>query len=605
MIKKYEHFKSKVNEEVGFRKVKQLSKDYSSAEIFFHQDLDGVCSCLAMKNFLERHYDIKVEDVHIIQYGGLEFAVKNTQPENLPVIVDFAHAKVGYHLFDHHDKQAGEETSAGVYAKPSRSNVEIISGEISYSDAFTSTDINLIKTVDSADFLKYNIKPEDIQNSIFSYKREESADKNRFMMGFVVNRLLLSFKNKRISVTSLDGKRHHINKNLLECLVLDSTPSLYSIFNNLRHYINSAVSLEWDASARSHHAPKSLASPEELSKNLMNYIESRKSNSDVQYDSKYKIVKQYGIGSVYKPGSYDRYVVFKNNPEADFVCTIFPMGLIQVSCNPFKEKDLKEINLGEIAKEVLAEFSYQFKNINISISDLKRINESEIEKMRSKYGEDYEGIGFTLNDLKSFYSKSIIYLPNREKGDMKTKATLNLKDSSSPIVQMLEEWMDSTYNEIPNDVRTEMSWLKIPLWDIITESSGGHPSITNIQGLNYMSCRKDLLKILFRTENYTEVMKMVADKFIQNLRSKIDAFKSGKAIDYGRASEVDLKASVIAENFKYYIKEKDTKEVSRDEFIKFGMDLKFDNNNNVGFKMDIEDDKIIGYYNPIKNKKIK
>src|ERR1700692_4265973 len=107
MIKKYTDFKKALNEEVGFRGLKEVSKRYKTAEIFFHQDLDGVCSFLCMKYFLEKFYDIKVVDSHIIQYGGLEYAIKEANPENLPIIVDFANGKTGYKLFDHHDRQKG------------------------------------------------------------------------------------------------------------------------------------------------------------------------------------------------------------------------------------------------------------------------------------------------------------------------------------------------------------------------------------------------------------------------------------------------------------------------------------------------------------------
>jgi len=72
---------------------------------------------------------------------------------------------------DHHDKQVGAEDTESTYFKSARSNVEIISGEISYSDIFTDTDLQLIRTIDSADFFANDIKPEDVQNSIFKYQK--------------------------------------------------------------------------------------------------------------------------------------------------------------------------------------------------------------------------------------------------------------------------------------------------------------------------------------------------------------------------------------------------------------------------------------------------
>lgn len=557
MIRKYQRFREEQINESGIQNIHKMLTDRKSqgfydVEIWFHQDLDGVTSALAMKKYLE-DYGMEVIDTHIIQYGGIEYAVRDKQPESLACLVDFAHGKGVFHIqTDHHSGQAGTELTPSTHFKATRSNVETISGVISPGNVFTSTDIELIQTVDSANFLKYDVKPEDIQNAIFQYKRDTNPSRNRFLMGFVVNRLLLSFKNKRISVTSLDGKRHHINKNLLECLVLDSTPSLYSMFNNLKHYIKSAVSLEWDRSKREQNVPKKLSTPQELTQSLMSYIETRKPGrtQDVKYDANYKIIYQYGIGNVFTTGSYDRYVVFKNYPEADFVCTVFPMGLIQVSCNPFKEKLFKDIDLGEIGKEVLAPFRKNFENFYISIKDIKKINESEIEKMRKKYGEEYEGIGFKFNDLKAFYKDSIVVLPNRHQGDMKTKEILNLDETDNEDVQLLEAWMDEPYETWPDDIKEELSWMKISLWKIIEANSGGHKSITNIQGLSYMACRKDLLKILFKTEVATDVMKLIGKNFIENLKSKIDLLKSGKKVNYEK-SDIELKSSAIAESLNF------------------------------------------------------
>jgi len=599
MIKKYNSF---INEEVGIRNITKIISSHKDEhgdnfEIWFHQDLDGVTSALAMKNYLER-YGMKMVDAHITQYGGMEYAIKNKKPDSLAALVDFAHFKTMFSIAtDHHTDQTGEPSGAS-YAKPSRSNVETISGEISPSDVFTHGDIELVKTVDSADFLKHNIQPEDIQNAIFKMDKALSGEKNRFMMGFVVNRLMLVFKNKRITVKSLDGKRNHVNKNFLECLVLDSSPSLVSIFMNIKHYMNSAMSLEWDRQKRQHNVPKKLATPEQIAANLEKYIKSRKEGGEVDFDTEYNIVKQYGIGSVYDTGSYDRYVIFKNNPAADFVCTIFPMGLIQVSCNPFKEKILKQINLGAITTEVLAKYKYQLSNINVPISDIKRINEDEIDKMKTKYGPDYEAIGFTFGDLKAFYPTAIGYLPNRKDNDMKTKATLDL-NSDNPLVKMVEDCMSKPYGEWSYKEKEEMSWLRIPVMTIIEVNSGGHPSITNIQGLNYLGSRKDLLKRLFNTEDYTEVMKLLADEFINNLKSKIDDVKMGKDVEYQK-TDVELHGDVANESFEYYLKinNGDVKPVTKDEFLKAGFDSKFEPKkiDSKGFSMDIKDKKIIGRF---------
>ena len=54
----------------GIKKIRKIRKNYNEAELYFHQDLDGVTSYLAMKSYLETHR-IKVKDSHVIQYGSL------------------------------------------------------------------------------------------------------------------------------------------------------------------------------------------------------------------------------------------------------------------------------------------------------------------------------------------------------------------------------------------------------------------------------------------------------------------------------------------------------------------------------------------------------
>ncbi len=561
MLKKYIQF---INEEVGLKNLSKIVKDHTNCEIYFHKDLDGVTSAIAMKEFLKYYYNINTVETHTIQYGGLEFAIKNTQKGNLSILVDFAHAKPMFTIAtDHHQSQIGAEDTTSTYYKPARSNVETISGEISYSDIFTAKDIELIQTVDSANFLKHNIKPEDLHKAIFKYDKTVDAEKNRFMMGFVVNRLLLAYKNKRITVSSLDGKRNHINKNILECLVIDSTASLYSMFNNIKHYINNAKTT--DKLGR-------LATEEEITVNLTDYIkrmkdytfiEDPKNPSNVQqYDPKdwrhkkmkdqgalidkgiiyyqdHKIISQYGGGTLFNPGSYDRYTPFKNYPEANFLCIVWPMGLIQVSCNPFREKKLKEINLGEIAKEVLAQHERVLKMFYISLEDIKKEFETSSDwiAMKKSEGESYEGVGFRFSDLQSFYKDCVYHVENGK------------IVQSDITVDHIKNNMDIVYESLTDEQKKELSKHKIPAWEIITRNSGGHPSITNISGWNFLKYNKAALLKAYKTENYAKVLTIVSKQIIDNLKEKIDLSEKGEEVIY-KAQEVKLLGQDTNESFK-------------------------------------------------------
>jgi hypothetical protein len=55
-----------------------------------------------------------------------------------------------------------------------------------------------------------------VMNYLFRYDKEESLKKNKLLMGLVVNKLLLAYKNK---------------PNFLEDIVLNAKPSLLSILN--------------------------------------------------------------------------------------------------------------------------------------------------------------------------------------------------------------------------------------------------------------------------------------------------------------------------------------------------------------------------------------
>ena len=694
-INKYKQFldlelETPINEEVGLRNLKKIAKGLDTmdqalsgtesieknpsvaanrtditnivgsnrkCEIYFHKDLDGVTSALAMKQILKGQYDIETVDCHTIQYGGLEFAVQQPKEGNLAVIVDFAHSKPMFTIAtDHHQEQVGAEDTKSTYYKHSRSNVETISGEIAKQEIFPKGDIDFIQTIDSANFLKWDIKPEDIQQSIFKLDKSQPMEKIKFTMGFVVNRLLLAYKNKRITVKSKDGKRDHINRNFLECLLLDSSPNLYSMYNNIQHYITSA---------RTSDRLGKLATPEDLATNLGNYIGRMKTYKDKSYDENYKIIQQYGGGDMMKPGSYDRYVVFKNTPDSEFLCIIWPMGLIQVSCNPFKEKKLQDINLGEIAKEVLGKYESVFKRYFISLEAIKQVYETSQDwnQMQKAIGEEYDGIGFKFSDLEAFYMDCIynkldkvvnilnkvveidfvsvddVYenikvivnyntnnyifniketellkdfindainadvdrysdligdVPSSSESKISSKQIEGAKNNITNYLKSeklivskrdkitvfeglkdtkIKEAMDTNYSDLTYQQKNYLSSLKIPLWELIIRNSGGHPSITNISGLNFLAYNKQVMKIIYKTENYTDILKMIARDFVDNLKSKIDVVNDGKKVTYDTKG-IELYGQDTNESFQYHIHDKTTgqsKEVSKDEFIKAGL----------------------------------
>ena len=455
--------------ETGLRDINNLAKRYPKSEIYFHQDLDGVTTAIAMKKYLEDN-GIDVVGAHIIQYGDKEFSVKknDAQGDVMPVLVDFAHGKPMFVIHtDHHDKQVGVEKNTSTQFRGARSNVETISQVVSPKYLFPSSDILLINTVDSADYAKYNITPDEVVNYIYRLDKEKSLQQNKMLLGLVINKLLLAFKNK---------------PGFLEGLVMDSEPSLMSILNNIKNWMKKT----------------NAANPEELQKNAEGYKDNMKNFPRVS-DS---IIFQYGGGSMFKPGSYDRYTPFRNNPDADFLIMAWPMGLVQASCNPFKkDRELKGVNLGEIAQEVLSKWEGQLKQRTIPLSTIKWVSETSVGP---------ESIGFTFNDFEALYGDKFTTMEGGEK-----------------VLDHIQDMMETSFKDLTEEHKNMLDKIGINAWDLIQSNSGGHKCITNISGLNYLGRGKRPPQGQYKYDSEKDdspsvkFTKMIANEFERKLKEKI------------------------------------------------------------------------------------
>ena len=353
--------------ESGIRDIKNIAKRYDKAKIYFHQDLDGVTTAIAMKNYLEQN-GINVVDCEVIQYGSKEFAIKKPEGEGniMPVLVDFAHGKPMFVIHtDHHDSQAGVEDDTATSFKSARSNVETISQVVSPKEIFPSDDILLISTVDSANFAVNKITPEMVMNFLYTFDKDSSLQKNKMLLGLVVNKLLLAYKN---------------NPNFLEDLVMKSKPSLLSILTNIRKMAKD----------------QGFATIETMTQNQEKFLQARQKEGAIEKTG--NVISQFGLGSMRK-GSYDRYVPFRLHPDADFLVTGLggQVGMVQASCNPFKEdRALKGINLGEIKDDVLNIFKPELEKQILSFRIIKKIAEREATP---------ESVGFTSKDMMALYGK--------------------------------------------------------------------------------------------------------------------------------------------------------------------------------------------------------
>ena len=293
------------------------------------------------------------------------------------------------------------------------------------------------------------------------------------LLGLVINKLILAFKNK---------------PGFMENLVMKSNPSLMSILTNIKDWMKQT------------NAP----APEELQKNAEAYKETMKGYPKVEDN----IIFQYGGGSMIKPGSYDRYTPFRNNPEADFLIMAWPLGLVQASCNPFKkDRELKGVNLGEIAQEVLGKWEGQLKERTIPLSTIKWISESSKD-----FGP--ESVGFTFKDFKALYGDKFTTMENGEE-----------------VLDHIQEMMETPFTELSEEHKEMLDKIGVNAWDLIQANSGGHKNITNISGLNYLGRGKRPPQGKYKYDSEKDdspsvkFTKMIATEFERKLKEKIEESK--------------------------------------------------------------------------------
>jgi hypothetical protein len=463
--------------ESGVKNIKDIAKKYQKAKIYFHQDLDGVTTAIAMREYLAK-YGIRTVDCEITQYGSKEWAISAPDSEDImAVLVDFAHGKPMFTIHtDHHDSQAGVEAGTSKNFRPARSNAETVSQVVSPNDLFPNEDILLISTVDSANFASQDISTDEVISYLWALDKDKSLQRNKMALGFVCNKLLLAFKSKA---------------GFLEELVMKSKPSLLNILLNIKRIMSE----------------KGYANVEKLEKHKDIYTRKMKNTPIVNVIG--NIIVQYGGGDMYLPGSYDRYTPFKNNPEADFIVISWDMGLVQASCNPYKKnRALKGINLGEIKDMILLKWKSKLMEKPISLSTLKWVSENSRD-FHSK------SVGFTFKDFVAIYGENFKKMDNgREKltiiGNIMTKPYYTLSEKQKVLLEKIQ----------------------ISAWDIIDKNSGGHKCITNISGLNYLG--KDLQRpgdkdIVYvkdiDTQATIKFTKMIQDEFVRVLQEKIKSEK--------------------------------------------------------------------------------
>jgi len=430
--------------ESGIRNITDLAKEYKTAEIYFHKDLDGVTSAIGMKSYLKK-YRIKTIAAHPIQYGGEEYAVPKPKNKTLAVMVDFAHGKPTMKIHtDHHEGQVGVEKGTSTSFKHTPSNLAHISQTLSPNDLFPPSDVKVISTVDSADFARNDMTPDDVMRAVFKVDKKKGAKVNRDMMGYATNSLVLAYKNK---------------PGFLEELVMKSEPSLLSMYNVTKKLaVANGYKTPEDVEAGKFAYVKQQAG-KGLGKGKISDVKGLKSGQSVQVGN---TIVQYGGGGMFK--GYDRYTPFKNNPDAQYLVIAWPMGLVQITKNPFIGRDNPH-HLGNLAqKDVLGKFKSKLQAKMINMESAKRMFEMDIVKKKIE-----NAMGFTWKDMMALYEKHLSGL-GKEKSSYR---------------DMQQDIMNKPYSKLSFKQKAMLKKIEIPLWDLIQAGSGGHKDITNISGLNF------------------------------------------------------------------------------------------------------------------------
>ncbi len=446
--------------ESGMRNISKISKYFSKAVIYFHQDLDGVTSAIGLKAYLER-YGIKTIDAQMIQYGDLEYKIPPPLKGKgiLFAMVDFAHSKPMMHLWtDHHDiEHSGASKDMSLAFVHTPSNADYISGIISPSEIFPTEDLKIISMVDSANFAGTGLKPEDIMRSVFTMDKSADVGKNRQAMGLVTNKLTLAYKNK---------------PGFLKNLVLQANPSLKSMYNVILRLVDEGgykTPKEYETSMGEYVSVQKGKAKE----GTLADVKSLGSGESIMIGN---TIVQYGAGNMRY--AYDRYTPFKTWPNAQFIVIAWPMGLVQVSKNPFIKGEVP-VHLGELCSDVLEKFKTEMQNHIVTLGRIKRLSER---------GAKDKIMGFTFRDFIGLFKDTAKGLGSEKWSDILTSIS------------------DKEYKYLSQKQKDLLDKVTVTAWDIIKAQSGGHKGISNIQ-LSMIPDNGKYLKDIFY-----EVAKAMKDK---------------------------------------------------------------------------------------------
>ena len=421
---------------------------------------------------MKQQYNLPCVNAHMMQYGGEEFAAAKPKKDQMNILVDFAHGRLSMQVHtDHHDGQTSFDPKKQATAMvKTPSNVAAISDTISPRDIYTSKDIDAISMVDTADFAKHGLSPDDIIRSVFEPNPDLNITKNHQMMALVANKLLLTYKNK---------------KGFLTNVVMKANPSLISMYNLIVR-LAKKEGYKTPEDIEAHSANYKDQRRNKMITGKLSDIKGMKNGESLMFGS---TILQMGGGYMGGKNQYDRYTIFSLYPDSDYLITVWPMGLIQLSKNPFVSKQ-NPYHLGDVVlKKIMPKYKSKLKAIDITLDYMKYTFERDIK------GDVSKAMGFTFEDLIALFGKQL-------KG---------LESKNEWWGTMIKDITNKPYKFLSKKQKAVLKKISISAWDIIMSQSGGHKDITNLSGLNFLG--KGAKSIM--VDISTDISKYMQDKHLK------------------------------------------------------------------------------------------
>ncbi|MFV2014205.1 MAG: hypothetical protein ACC656_02155, partial [Candidatus Heimdallarchaeota archaeon] len=196
------------------------------------------------------------------------------------------------------------------------------------------------------------------------------------------------------------------------------------------------------------------------------------------------------------------------------------------------EQRLKDINLGEIATDVLEKHRLVLEDILINLNDIKFENEKRIIKERRraiKQGvSPKDRIGFHTNDLLAMYKNNLVF--EKQAGEKLIKYDEKIH---TEFIDMIRPIIDKREYELHQFERNVLKRIYISAYDLIKNNSGGHAAITNLSSFNYLHWNTKKMQQHYQTSSFVSIMILIAQDINQKLQEKIKNTKNKEQNDLG------------------------------------------------------------------------